>query len=644
MMTVMRRRGFSLLEVLAVVAILGTVLAMLSRQNPRSSGNEARLAAETMAEELRGLRRRAIANSRPTALVVPRTGVGYATLYYALEGYGKPALLRTRRLDSEYPSVRVSTGSWASMAPAVTAGKKLNLDLWEAPRPGDLTVAFDANGELVSNLPRHDGSIFLIVCGNSVAANLDIGGLTYPHLNAAYDPYTLRIDASGTTHLMSGAPAEHGLALMPAGAAAGHHGDAPAALGVPSEAPTIEPIELLPVPPPNLPAGVDASVRVGSYLKLKVRASDSDGGPLYINFDVRRPAAPSGALGALSYKQKVPMEWKGDAWEAVWEWIPPTDAGHAEIFDLQCSVEDRFGQVATRMVGTQGKIMALRDGRIVYSDNATGHLFSMNSDGSENRQLTTQGYNTFACGSPDGTSIAYISTANGSPEIWTMTRDGAEHTQLTDRTAFADPYDWLEAIVWSPDGTRIAFKGRVNGGVAEDVYIMDADGGNVVRVATDLPARTGATNTFNWWFDGATYQRNDLSSQYLLFFVEPTWEVLKIPLDQVDNTSPPVIHSGIIGGALSPDGTKVAALMGGIHLFDFDGNTLSHVGQLTNGSDWGPGWAPNSQRIFFTRALSGTDTAAFVTDIVGSPATQISHGEAGESPDTWIPGGSPYDP
>ncbi len=74
--------------------------------------------------------------------------------------------------------------------------------------------------------------------------------------------------------------------------------------------------------------------------------------------------------------------------------------------------------------------------------------------------------------------IAFQSDRDGDWDIYVMDADGGNVQQLTDDPA-GDRYP-----AWSPDGTRIAFQSDRDGD--EDIYVMDADGGNV-RQLTDDP-------------------------------------------------------------------------------------------------------------------------------------------------------------
>jgi Tol biopolymer transport system component len=71
---------------------------------------------------------------------------------------------------------------------------------------------------------------------------------------------------------------------------------------------------------------------------------------------------------------------------------------------------------------------------------------------------------------------------NGHVRIYTIDLATGVVTALTNASDWDD-----ENPRWSPDGTRIAFKSNRNGASNYDLYVMDADGRNPVRI-TDDPA------------------------------------------------------------------------------------------------------------------------------------------------------------
>ncbi len=85
--------------------------------------------------------------------------------------------------------------------------------------------------------------------------------------------------------------------------------------------------------------------------------------------------------------------------------------------------------------------------------------------------------------SPDGRNIVFASylDAEGNPsagEIYIINVDGSNLTQLTD-----SPWEDSDPE-WSPDGAKIVFKSTRDTKMSgrEEIYVMDADGGNVRRL------------------------------------------------------------------------------------------------------------------------------------------------------------------
>ena len=82
-----------------------------------------------------------------------------------------------------------------------------------------------------------------------------------------------------------------------------------------------------------------------------------------------------------------------------------------------------------------------------------------------------------------GDRVVFVSGRSGHGEIWTMRSDGSEQKQITTsgRVQVGTPD-------WSPDGRLIGFNGLTNGSF--DVYVVDAEGG-VPRALTDAPSTDG---------------------------------------------------------------------------------------------------------------------------------------------------------
>lgn len=122
-------------------------------------------------------------------------------------------------------------------------------------------------------------------------------------------------------------------------------------------------------------------------------------------------------------------------------------------------------------------------------------IYSARTDGSDLRRIgSTPGYDAEATIAPDGSRIVFTSTRDGDLEIYTMNPDGSDVRRLTHEPG----YDG--GAFFSPDGTKIVYRARHPETEEEladyrrllarnlirpsrlDIYIMDADGSNRVRV------------------------------------------------------------------------------------------------------------------------------------------------------------------
>jgi dipeptidyl aminopeptidase/acylaminoacyl peptidase len=80
------------------------------------------------------------------------------------------------------------------------------------------------------------------------------------------------------------------------------------------------------------------------------------------------------------------------------------------------------------------------------------HVWIANADGSESRQLTRgEKSATEPRWSPDGRSVAFVSSRSGKANVWTLPMAGGEAEQLTDVKS------GVQAYAWAPDGRSIAF-------------------------------------------------------------------------------------------------------------------------------------------------------------------------------------------
>lgn len=104
---------------------------------------------------------------------------------------------------------------------------------------------------------------------------------------------------------------------------------------------------------------------------------------------------------------------------------------------------------------------------------------------------------------PDNADIAFArDVGEFNPDVFTASADGSDMTNLTEN----DVYD--SSPVWSPDGNRIVFTSRRDGG--QGLYLMDTSGDDVSRIDTPSAER-GMALLPDWSADGTVlaYAQND---------------------------------------------------------------------------------------------------------------------------------------
>lgn len=78
--------------------------------------------------------------------------------------------------------------------------------------------------------------------------------------------------------------------------------------------------------------------------------------------------------------------------------------------------------------------------------------------------------------SPDGGRIAYISSASGIPQVWTMAADGSDARQITN---LSDP---VQSVEWSPAGDLLAWDVAPGGGLNVQIHVSRPDGSGARRL------------------------------------------------------------------------------------------------------------------------------------------------------------------
>jgi TolB protein len=213
--------------------------------------------------------------------------------------------------------------------------------------------------------------------------------------------------------------------------------------------------------------------------------------------------------------------------------------------------------------------------------------------------------------SPDGGMIAFATSEYDRSGIAIAMADGSNVRRLTDGTNDTSP-------VWSPDGTRIAFAGtafdpgihRCSLGVDHDcptdIYVMNADGSDLVRLTTDP-----APDYHPIWSPDGT--------QIAFVTYQPSTDgVVSVMLADGSQVRP--ISSGVPGWASSPswspDGSLIVFAAAREHQQAIYGvapdGSDEHL--ILSGDGVGtPVWSPDGSRIAYTAIDPVSDVFSLYT-------------------------------
>jgi Tol biopolymer transport system component len=277
------------------------------------------------------------------------------------------------------------------------------------------------------------------------------------------------------------------------------------------------------------------------------------------------------------------------------------------------------------LVAAPAAVHAQANGKIVFERG--GCFWVMNPDGTNPTQIGNAfaatlcpGNNRDPVWSPDGTKIAFVSdTLTTLPiNLYVMNADGTNPIRL------ADSFNDIEPT-WSPDGTKLAFAANRDGLVGS-IYTVNADGTNILRLTNAPP---GSDQAPAWSPDGTR----------VAFWTNEYAIGLHIAVVNADGSGRTDFNPNIAFGmnpAWSPDGTRIAydgTTLSGQRIFVMNANGTGQT-QLTSTtfSDIKPAWSPDGKKIAFERNITG-QTHVMVMNADGSGETNLMPTDWGSAPD-----------
>jgi acylaminoacyl-peptidase len=298
------------------------------------------------------------------------------------------------------------------------------------------------------------------------------------------------------------------------------------------------------------------------------------------------------------------------------------------------------------------RIVYVRVSHDIMTDRARRNLWLVNADGSNHRPLRSESKNSMSPRwSPDGSRLAYVSTAEGSPQLYVRWMDSGQTALLTNLAQAPG------AIAWSPDGKSIAFtqfvpsskpplatpppkpegatwappvkvidnvvyradgEGYLNLGF-NHVFVVSAEGGGA-RQLTDGDFNDAGPLSFTpdsrqIVFSanrGADWERDPVESEVFTVGIDSGKLTQLTSRDGPDNS--PVV---------SPDGKRIAWLgfddklqgyqITHLYVMDLDGKNRRWVTEKLDLDIENPRWAADSRSLFFSYDERGVKKIGSIT-------------------------------
>jgi hypothetical protein len=440
-----RKQAFSIAELVVAMALLalGALVVAQAFTNMRSSRVYVKAEAEQVAELMRSLRQQAITQGRPLGLGIPSDN-GTRTVsggYYLLEGEHHPKVVR-RILMGNQRAVQISGCHWPELPFQASSGgafsnSSYTLANWEPPFPQDGLLMFLPSGEMLTNLPTHQGEAAVVLGYSLQTSASSVGGSPAIQLQQAKGPVVVWCSVLGEVRLeggLQGAPgrisdtAPSSLAASVPPLTTGSNSN-PVFVVAASQS---SPLQVSPPANPNtlgsVAPGNTGTLRRSRYISLKVTARDPDGDALYCNW------VSGGASGTFTKENEVRMHYDPteQLWVATWAWHPPQTVADNQQFSLEATVSDKRGGSATLsgVLSGGGTFRILPPGKLAFSRG--NDTWMSNWDGSD-PVIVARGM-IRPRWSPGGTMICCNKVGTG--DLVVVSPDGRAQTPIHTATGY----------------------------------------------------------------------------------------------------------------------------------------------------------------------------------------------------------------
>ena len=295
-------------------------------------------------------------------------------------------------------------------------------------------------------------------------------------------------------------------------------------------------------------------------------------------------------------------------------------------------------------------LLAVVEAQIAFVSHRDGNpeIYVMDADGGNPRRLTNNFDNDWdPSWSPDGNRIVFFSNRDGHPdiipgwftyEIYVMDADGGNPQNLTN-----SPNDDRNPS-WSPDGKRIVFVSDRDGFKNDDrvityeIYVMDADGSNPQNLTNDL----NDDRNPSWSPDGKRIAFASRREGHFKGAFGITDEIYVMDADGGNQRRLTENRQNDWHPSWSSDGKRIAFASDRkgdlvnfeIYVMDADGGNQRRLTE-NRVYDWTPSWSPDGERIAFVSKRDG-NSEIYVMGANGGNQQNLTNNPDSDVNPVWL--------
>jgi Tol biopolymer transport system component len=274
------------------------------------------------------------------------------------------------------------------------------------------------------------------------------------------------------------------------------------------------------------------------------------------------------------------------------------------------------------------------NGRIAYSQDSTGEIWTIKSDGSDPQLLASpsdaNSFDTDPVWSPNGQLIVFTEFSNNVPaRLWLANADGTNrHLLLTDAPGYGDAQ-----ANWSPDGSRVIFR-RCNFSKYEAcaIYTVKVNGTGLNAITKFNANTTGGSFDVKPEYspDGKTISFSSFNRggvQNGIYLMSPHGTGIHL-------ITPTAL--GAVDADWAPDGSKIAFWSHccdpqpeAINTMNPDGSGITQLTSPGASHDLRPSYSPQGDMIVFERDVPDFSTSDIETIPAGGGTPTVIATDAG---------------